>query len=186
MKIHAFLPFALLIATACASVDDTSAGVTAPESIESYRSDFGLKPPPPLGSEETSISINIAGDEIVGEWQPGVSAVSAAAFPGFAGIVRGRYFANTPTRNAWIQFESFGGVIASPDARLQYNQMTGRTSGKGTLTSGGAVIDLSLFQFDAGTIFGVCGVGVNGSCAHFSFVYDGNKAGYGYVSPVGS
>ena len=79
MKTPAFLAFAVLFAAGCGPAGDTAASTTAPESIGSYRSDLGLKPPPPLGSEETSIFIGVAGDDIVSERRGGPSAAFEAA-----------------------------------------------------------------------------------------------------------
>ena len=186
MQTRAFFALALLLAAGCGQAGDTQDSVTAPESLGINRSEFGVKPPPPLGSEETSIFIGVDGDGTSSERQSGPSAESAAAVPEFSATLRGRYFANTPNQNAWIQFETLGNVIASPGARLQYNEKTGKTTGNGTLTDGNrVVIDLRLVQIDAGSVFGVCGSAEGGSCAHFSFIYDGTRDGGGSVSPVG-
>lgn len=171
--------------SACSSGSDVT---TAPLDIApaAARGDEGVKPPPPAGSEEVSISFNICGD--FGESEGGCGFESAeriaadnAPFAGFFGNPKGRYFANTQSTNGWIDFETGNGIIASPNARLSYNGKLGRTTGRGTLTLTYfpfSVLDLSKLVIVDGN-FGGCipfeGGGEGGGfCTSLEVEYLGN------------
>ena len=155
MQFRASLTFVLIAAAAaCTATGDGPTAVAGPD-VGSAAFDLGVRPPPPLGSEETDIDISAG----VPPTTNGPSAAfSASFFP--LSQVAGRYFANTQSTNAWIQFVTIGNVVASPNARLQYNQRTGKTTGQGTLTivgPGGAVLDLSTLTIVGQPFFGACG-----------------------------
>jgi hypothetical protein len=80
-------------------------------------------PPPPLDTQQVSIS---------------------AEYEGQTFAPAARYFANRPGTNAWLAFVSNGDAVATENARLSFNAQTGETRGTGTLTlAGGVVLDLS-------------------------------------------
>ena len=153
MQFRASLTFVLIAAAAaCTATGDGPTAVAGPD-VGSATYDLGVRPPPPLGSEETDIDISAG----VPPTTSGPSAAfSASFFP--LSQVAGRYFANTQSTNAWIQFVTNNTVVASPNARLQYNQKTGRTTGQGTLTlvSDGTVLDLSTLTIVGPASFGSC------------------------------
>lgn len=166
-------------ATACSSGSDVA---TAPLELSpsAARGDDGVKPPPPAGSDEVSIFIDISGD---GEVEAARQSPPAAPFTGFSGNPLGRYFANTQATNGWIDFESGNDIVATAGARLSYNEETGRSNGRGTLTNAaGQVLDLSkvtVVPDDEGVEFGPCDrFGRQGLCANFAVAYEGELAGF--------
>jgi hypothetical protein len=174
MKIRAAIA-AMFVATAvaCAPGSDSPTGVAAPESAQ-FGKVAGVKPPPPLGSEETSIQIYVPGDDF-GEFSATHGPSANVSFPGFLGFAQGRYFANTQSTNGWIQFVTANGVTASNNAKLSYNEKNGKTTGQGTLTDPyGHVLDLSLVQIVPPSHFGTCDVF---QCASIQFIYAGQYPG---------
>lgn len=174
---------------ACSSVESPVAvDVLSPQFDATAR---GVKPPPPLGTEETDmvLSVSTRGEEVAF-----ARAESPSPFVNFSEQVRGRYLVNTQSTNAWVDFVStYDGdgnviVLASPNARLQYNEKSEKTTGQGTLTDAyGNVVYLNLIQFNSGSYFRPCfGVEVGeGGCANASFTYDGeNGQGTFSIYPV--
>jgi hypothetical protein len=136
MHFRACITLAVVAATtACAAVTD---GPTAPAVFATVGEDpgsIGEPPPPRLDTGETNIDI---------------------AFDGTFRRVPGLYFANTQGTNAWIDFVSNEDVTASPNARLRYNEKTGRTHGTGLLTfDDGSTLALSSIRITQGS-FGSC------------------------------
>lgn len=186
MQYRSYLSLALFAAaTACSSVADGPTAVQSP-SVEPTMSREGLKPPPPLGSSETSISLDSPSSETPFEFE---TARRAPGTPdrnrSFSAIVRGRYFANTQDTNGWIAFVSNRCVTASANAKLQYNEKTGKTSGHGTLTltsnegcGGIVVLDLSKIEITGGGFGGCSFDGALYTCRQFSFDYDGFPGGF--------
>ena len=181
MRFRSFLSLALFAAaTACSAVAEGPTAVETPNVGPAFAAE-GLKPPPPLGTQETSIDLESPSSETpyppAADFAGGPSAESALANQPFSARVFGRYFANTQGTNGWIAFVSGGCVIASPNAKLQYNEKSGRTSGHGTLTAcNGVVLDLSKIEITDGG-FGGCTFSSGGellSCRSFTFTYDGS------------
>jgi len=114
----------------------------------------------------------------------GPNAAFSMADNQFHAQVAGRYFANTQSTNAWIDFESNAFVIASKGARLQYHERSGRTNGRGTLTDlDGTVLDLSLVTIISGHLGG-CNPSpppeldvAPGFCGSVQFTYGGGGGG---------
>ncbi len=181
MKFRASLAFVILAtASACTNVADGPTGV-AVANVGGAAFERGVKPPPPLGTEDTEISIFA---DLGGEFPSALRALSNRMFEGTAA---GRYFANTQSTNGWIQFESTESVTASNGARLQYNEQQGRTNGRGTLTdSDGDVLDLARVQISFGSFFGPCPEPYSEGpyCAEVTFTYDGIPGGTLRVSRV--
>lgn len=190
MKLRTVLVFVLATSlttalAACSSATDNVAGPTSlDQSTAAQDKALGVKPPPPLGSEETDIYIS------VGSGSPGLASTGgpAAADAGdlfsFVGKLSGRYFANTESTNGWIEFESTDDIVASPSARLQYDQKSMKTTGNGTLTMGDKVLYLDLIQITSG-YFGSCGSASTdfGPCASVTFTYGQNSSGFLSVYP---
>jgi hypothetical protein len=154
MRYRACLSLALIAAiTACASVTD---GPTEPARFDSHIGEdpggsIGEPPPPRLDTGETNIDI---------------------AYDGGFRRVPGLYFANKQGTNAWIAFVSNSTVTATPNARLQYNEKTGRTHGTGLLDFGGGnTLDLSRVRITQGSF---------GSCPAPSNPSTGDRVGRGY------
>ena len=154
MRFRSSLTFVFIAAVAgCTTTGDTPTGVLDPDVGTARFDASGVKPPPPLGSEETDIQIDASLGFSAAEHGP--NAAFSVADNQFHAQVEGRYFANTQSTNAWIDFESNALVVASKGARLQYNEKTGRTNGHGTLTDlDGTVLDLSLVTIISGHLGG--------------------------------
>jgi hypothetical protein len=180
MKFRASFVFVLVAAvSACTSTSDSP---LAPEVGASYARE-GVKPPPPLGSEDTQIEISVSPSD--GECSFDCCTecsldVSATATTFFA-LATGRYFANTQANSGWVAFESNEDITASQNARIQFDKKTGQRSGQGTLTLNFApftVLDLSLVHDVVGS-FGPC-PGTPGSttpCANLTFLYGDDSEG---------
>ena len=164
MRYRACLPLALLaVIAACASATD---GPTEPARFSSHIGEgsgggLGDPPPPPIDTGGTDIDIQFNG--------------------GFYDVA-GRYFANRQGTNAWIAFVSSGDAVASPGARLQYNEKNGKTQGTGLLTfDDGSTLNLSRVRITLGS-FGSCPtpstptsdeVIGRGECGSAAFTVDG-------------
>ena len=146
MRNRACLTVALLAVTAAACATGPGDGPVAP-SLARVSDDLELipPPPPPVDTGDSYVDLDVGG------------AFFRAS---------GRYFANTQGTNAWIDFKSAytpageAIVLASPNARLQYNERTGKTSGKGTLQyllgdGSVRVLELSQVRITSGH-FGAC------------------------------
>jgi len=134
MRYRACFTFLLFAAaTACATATESP---TAPPSL-AVVSNNGEPPPPPVDT----------GDIVIDGGSGEFSFQSVSA----------RYFANKTGNNAWLAFESGQFVLASPGARLQYHENSGRTNGNGVLTDlrTGATLDLARVIITAGH-FGAC------------------------------
>lgn len=181
MKFRASLAFIVVASSAaCTSAGDTLlAPVTGSASFDAVT---GVKPPPPLGSEETDIFISVSPSEC--GLTCGAARLTTAT--SFAGTVSGRYFANTQQNSGWVEFESNAYIIASSNARIQFDRMTGQKSGQGTLTlrsSPFTVLDLKLVHDVRGT-YGPCDV--YGSCAQLQFLYGDDGVGFLTVNRAGT
>ena len=183
MRNRLYLSFALLgVAIGCTAVGDHQTLATAPD-VGAANFATGVKPPPPLGTEETSIFLDSPSSETpAGDVVSGPSAAIGANRPFTHGVL-GRYFANNPSTNGWIQFVSGDGVVASANAKLEYNPKNGKTTGQGTLTYNFVVLDLSKIQITSG-FFGKCPP-PSGPCAAIEFSYDGIPGGSLSVYPPG-
>ncbi len=172
MRTRFYLSIALgVVVIGCTATADNPTAASLPDVGTAHFA--GVKPPPPLGTEETFIEIDFFGG---GEFA-GLRAADAQNFQ-WSNRVFGRYFANNPLTNGWIDFASGDGVIASPNARLEYNNKNGKTKGHGTLTdSYGVVLDLSKIQITSGG-FGKC----TPVCANIAFTYDGLSGGFLFVT----
>ena len=190
MRFRSFLSLALFAAaTACTAVVDGPTAVETPNVGPAFATE-GLKPPPPLGTQETRIDLESPSSETPyppeADFAGGPSAESALENQPFSARVFGRYFANTQGTNGWIAFVSGGCVIASPNAKLQYNEKSGKTSGHGTLTCNGVVLDLSKIEITSGG-FGGCTFNSEDqlyTCRSFFFSYDGIEGGFVNVGGV--
>ena len=190
MRYRSYLSLALFAAvTACSSFADAPTAVESP-SVEPKMSTEGLKPPPPLGTQETSITIDSPSSETPGSEASERSSNASTAQQNrrFFASVLGRYFANTQGTNGWIAFVSNACVTASANAKLQYNEKTKKTSGHGTLTrkatdgcGGPVVLDLSKIEITGGGFGGCTLVDGSYSCRTFFFSYDGIPGGIVYV-----
>lgn len=182
MRSRSYLSLAVLaVAFGCTSVGDNSTLATAPD-VGGPNFSAGVKPPPPLGTEETTINLLSPSSETPDFGEGVVSGPSAESFanlPFSAFHVLGRYFANNASTNGWVQFVSGNGIVASANAKLEYNQKNGKTTGIGTLTADGVVLDLSKIQITSG-FFGKCS---SYPCASVLFSYDGIPGGTFKVYP---
>ena len=175
-----------------AAVPACTADVEGPMGAKSGDALFeeGIKPPPPLGSGDVDISISSPSSETPSEGLPtgGPSAASVGNLS-FSAEVHGLYFSNSELTNGWILFLSEECLIASPDAKLQFNERNGKTFGHGTLTktcgSVAVVLDLSKIQINGGG-FGGCEVSLDDefTCRQIFFTYDGIGEGVINVSPT--
>jgi hypothetical protein len=169
MRYRACFSFLLLVsAAACATATESP---TAPPSLAvSPSGDDGEPPPPPLDTGDVDINMNYDG----GSFSPA-----------------GRYFANKQRTNAWIAFETsyhagapgIPKVVASPDARLQYNERSGKSSGRGTLelydVEGSLIGTIVLGQLSvAGGTLGSCS-SETGVCGSLFFKGDGSVRSLG-------
>ena len=191
MRYRSSLALAILVTAACSAGVDNPTAVETPDTSPSFARE-GVKPPPPLGTEVIDITLSSPSSETeIVDALSGPSAALPPEFEPFWAHVKGRYFANTQGTNGWIAFESDDCVTASPGAKLQYNEKTGKTQGHGTLTllegacGGIVVLDLSKIQIDVGSGgFGGCElVGVLYECRSFTFSYNGIPGGYLQTSP---
>ena len=184
MRYRSGLAFAVFIVAACSVGVDGPVAVETPDVAPAFSRD-GIKPPPPIGSGDTEIEIFSPSSETPEEI--GIDGgPSASAFDNqpFSASVTGRYFANGPGNNGWISFESDECVVASPDAKLQYNGHNGKTHGHGTLTllpgcGGVVVLDLSKIEITGGG-FGNCELNIYSNkyeCDSFQFSYNGVPGG---------
>ena len=184
MRYRSVLSLAIF-AAACSGVD-TPVGVETPNSRPSFDVEEGVKPPPPIGSGDVEISIFSPSSETPSEVTVSEGGPSASAFANlpFSAQLHGRYFANSQYTNGWIQFVSDECVTASPDAKLQYNELTGKTTGHGTLVDceGGVTLDLSKIEITSGG-FGDCTFDVTHTCRNFQFSYNGIPGGSVFVGP---
>jgi len=184
MRYRSSLSLAVLIAAACSVGVDGPVAVETPNVAPALDRD-GVKPPPPIGSGDVEIDIFSPSSETPSEIgiDGGPSASAFANLP-FSASVTGRYFSNSQFTNGWISFESDDCVIASPDAKLAYNEKTGKTQGHGTLTDvcgGNVVLALSKIEITGGG-FGDCELNFGEySCRSFSFSYDGIPGGSVFV-----
>jgi hypothetical protein len=180
MRYRSGLTLAVLVAAACSVGTDNP---VAPDIAPAFEE--GVKPPPPLGSGDVEITLYSPDSETpFSDLRIGGPSASALENQPFYAQVHGRYFSNTQFTNGWISFESDECVTASPDARLQYNEKTGKTHGHGTLTNcDGVTIDLSKIEITSGG-FGDCELNYGEySCRSFSFSYNGTPGGNVYVGP---
>ena len=195
MKYRRSFPFVLAAALASCTNADTPTGVSSLDVGDPrYETSRGVKPPPPLSSEDTDIDISspvIDGLDL----DPLDASTMADPDPDlgadgyFNGLgARGRYFAGPPElSHGWIHFETSPTVIASPNARLAYNEKTGKTTGIGTLTDAdGTVLYLSRVEIILGQ-FGPCPDGPPDTyvplCAEATFEYNGIEGGLLFVRP---
>jgi hypothetical protein len=186
MRYRDYFFLALLVAAPACTAD-----VEGPTGVRSGDALFeeGIKPPPPLGSEDVDISISSPSSETPSEILTlgGPSAASVGNLP-FNADVHGLYFSNSELTNGWILFLSEECLIASPDAKLQFNEKNGRTFGHGTLTKTcgdvDVVLDLSKIQITGGG-FGGCEVSLDDvfTCRQILFTYDGIEGGVISVGP---
>lgn len=176
MKFRASFAFMLVAAlSACTSTSDSP---LAPEVNGPSFAKEGVKPPPPLGSEDTRIDIAVFPSESCSECSADVSTMATFFFA----QASGRYFANTQQNSGWISFVSNADVMASPNARIQFDKKMGQKSGEGTLTLRYApftVLDLTLVHDVYGT-FGPCPgtVGATTPCASLDFLYGDDSEGH--------
>lgn len=181
------LAFVIVAATACTSVENPAA--IAPADLASAQFETaasGVKPPPPLGTQETEMRLDVFSSETAFARTSGPSAGASALDFSFHARVAGRYMANTQGTNGWVDFVTYGEVVASPNARLQYNEKTGKTYGVGTLTdNGGNVLYLNLIQITWGS-FGSCGAvdQDQSNCAQVAFTYGNGGSGRFSVNPA--
>jgi hypothetical protein len=115
-----------LMSAACAAQTE---GLTEPATRRSeFRFEGGNPPPPPLDTQAVSIDASASTNEGTVFFRPSA-----------------RYFVNRTETVAWLAFASNSTVLASPNARLQFNEKSGTTHGNGTLTdaSGKLLLDLS-------------------------------------------
>jgi hypothetical protein len=162
MRCRRYFPIVLLAtAAACAgTVDDPTAPSLAKFTESSY---YGDPPPPPVDTQATM------------SYQE--QSASAPA----------RFMLNKPGTMAWVDFQSGGTLEASPNARLQYNQKSGRTNGTGQLTfPDGTVLDLKRVEIiapEGGLAFERCDAAsspeVGDRCVFSSiaFTVDGGSGG---------
>lgn len=118
MRHHRYLPLVLIVAAAaCGSATDVP---TSPPQVQP-RAAFGHPPPPPVDTGAT------------------------ISYGGALGTSDARFFLNRPGNIAWLDFESSSSILASPNARLMYNQKSGKTNGTGQLTflADGSILDLT-------------------------------------------
>jgi hypothetical protein len=170
MKFRASLAFVCVAALSACTTADNPTGLSDQDAASF---ETGVKPPPPLGSEDTEVAIDVQVAEAPISTADFVTAAEANVF--FSGVAVGRYFANTQSTNGWIQFESNESVQASQGARLQFNEKQGRTEGHGTLIDGdGTVLDLALVEIIAGSFGGCAGEDAPSAiCANLTILYDG-------------
>jgi hypothetical protein len=178
MKFRASLAFVLIAAASACTASDSSTGLTGPDvGGPAFETSRGVKPPPPLGTEDTEIAISVQVEDEVPTGDFNAAADHGDEF--FNGVAAGRYFANTQSTNGWIQFETNESVIASQGARLAYNEKQDRTNGHGTLIdSDGTVLDLALVKIIGGS-FGACAGddAPSSICANLQILYDGEFIG---------
>ena len=177
MKIRPRLAFVLVAATsACTSTSDSP---LAPDIGGASYELEGVKPPPPLGREDTYIDINVMVAE--GTETP-ADVFTSADLVGdnvFNTQVFGRVFANSQDTNEWISFESGPGVTATVNAHLAYHAVENKTNGQGILIDGdGTMLDLSLVTIQPGAYVGACPAASTGYalCGVITFTYNNNGA----------
>ena len=175
MKIRPRLAFVLVAATsACTSTSDSP---LAPDVGGASYEIEGVKPPPPLGTEDTYIEINATLSE--GSETP-ADAFTSADLVGdnlFIARVFGRVFANSQDTNEWISFVSGGDVTATVNAHLAYHAVENKTNGQGILVDGdGTVLDLGLVTIQTASYVGSCPAASTGYvlCVTITFTYNNN------------
>ena len=183
MRYRRYFFLAMLVAApAC------TGGVDGPTAVNNTDAlfDEGIKPPPPLGSEDVDISISLPSSDLSSDFLtaggPSAESIESSSF--FA-TLHGIYFSNSEGTNGWILFMSEDCLVASPDARLQYNEKNGKTFGHGTLTNcDDVVLDLSKVQITGGG-FGGCEASELEvfSCRSIQFSYNGEEGGNITVGP---
>ncbi len=174
----ALVMLGLTAAIGCSTSTDLTGLSPISDGPQLARDASGVKPPPPLGTGDTEIFIDVGPSDVV-DLSGGPSAESSEFALSFSARVLGTYFANTESTNGWIRFESTGDVVASQGARLQYDEKHGRTTGHGTLTdqSTGAVLYLELIEITMGS-FGSCSEQFQQFvCANVSFTYSDDAEG---------
>jgi hypothetical protein len=174
MRFRASLAFVLVAAaSACTFTSDSP---LAPDVDGARFEREGVKPPPPLGTEDTYMEI----DANLSESPPEGDFTAADHVPEhFDAQVFGRYFANTQSNNKWIAFDRVLGatIPVSQNARLAYNEDQLRTSGHGTLVDAdGTVLDMALVTILSWSSFGSCAEDdeVPVHCAVITFRYGNN------------
>jgi hypothetical protein len=123
MHVRTAVPFVLIAAAiGCSTLSEAP---TAPGATAASSAFLSIDPPPPPIDTGSVVSVDNA-----------------------SYTTTGRYFENRPGSIVWLAFNSSVNTLASPDARLQYNTLTGRTLGTGSLTSSdGKVLLLSQVTF---------------------------------------
>jgi hypothetical protein len=149
MRLRAIVPLAVAAAAGCSALTESP---TAPAASPGAARFFTESPPPPPPVD--------------------TGVVVALADASYSGGVR--YFANRPGTIAWVSFGAGTLGAATPNARLQYNIVTGETRGTGLLTlvgpAGAQTLDLSLVTL-GGTAGGnpfACAVATRGCVVPFS------------------
>lgn len=152
-----FRPLAALAVLATAAACGSLTEPTRPADAPSTALNISDPPPPPLDTQAVAFQ---------GEFQ------------GTSFTATGRYFANRTGTSVWLAFVGNGAVGATPNARLQYNPKSGRTSGQGSLLLGdGSVVPLPDLRLVESTL-GRCAVdGRIRSCGSASLYLGERKVG---------
>lgn len=156
MHRRALAAVAVLAAAACGSLTEPARPVDAPSAALNIGG--SNPPPPPLDTQAVAIE---------GEYQ------------GTSFSATGRYFANRAGTNVWIAFVGNASTGATPNARLQYNPKSGRTSGQGSLLLGdGSVVPLPDLRLVESSL-GACKTDgrLGGSCGTASIYLGDRKVG---------
>jgi hypothetical protein len=176
MKFRAGLAF-VCVAAISACTSDNPTGLSNPIADPAFAA--GVKPPPPLGTEDTYIEIDAQVAEDFSTSADAAVSMETIADPFFNARLLGRTFYNTQGNNAWIAFEEVIGGTASQNARLAYNQDQNKTNGHGILTDAdGTVLNLALVTILPTSVFNPCPDADDGYalCAVINFIYNNDPS----------